>query len=66
MHQFDLSYMPSATLYGIKYKYILTGIGTASRYKVAKPLRNKQAHDIAKIIAGNGCRYLQGWTINLS
>ena len=26
MHQFDLLYMPSDTLYGNKYKYILAGI----------------------------------------
>ena len=34
MHQFDLLYMPSDTLYGNKYKYILAGIDAASRYKV--------------------------------
>ena len=43
MHQFDLLYMPSDTLYGSKYKYILAGIDAASRYKVARPLRTKQA-----------------------
>ena len=31
MHQFDLLYMPSDTLYGSKYKYILARIDTASR-----------------------------------
>ena len=39
MHQFDLLYMPSDTLYGNKYKYILAGIDVASRYKVARPLK---------------------------
>ena len=43
MHQFDLLYMPLDTLYGNKYKYILAGIDAASRYKVAGPLRTKQA-----------------------
>ena len=43
MHQFDQLYMPSDTLYGNKYKYILAGIDAASRYKVARPLRTKQA-----------------------
>ena len=43
MHQFDLLYMPSYTLYGNKYKYILSEINVASRYKVARPLRTKQA-----------------------
>ena len=35
MHQFDLLYMPSDTLYGNKYKYILSGIDVAFSYKVA-------------------------------
>ena len=39
MHQFDLQYMPSDTLYENKSKYILAGIDAASRYKVARPLR---------------------------
>ena len=51
MHQFDLLYMPSDTLYGNKYKYILAGIDAASRYKVARPLKTKQAHDVAEMIA---------------
>ena len=51
MHQFDLLYMPSDTLYGNKYKYILAGINAASRYKVARPLRKKQARDVAEMIA---------------
>ena len=51
MHQFDLFYMPSDTLYGNKYKYILAGIDAASRYKVVRPLRTKQARDVAEMIA---------------
>ena len=51
MHQFDLLYMPSDTLYGNKYKYILAGIDAASRYKVARPLRTKQARDVAEMVA---------------
>ena len=51
MHQFDLVYMPSDTLYGSKYKYILAGIDAASRYKVARLLRIKQACDLAEMIA---------------
>ena len=51
MHQFHLLYMPSDTLYGNKYKYILAGIDAASRYKVARPLRTKQAKDAAEMIA---------------
>ena len=51
MHRFDLLYMPSNTLYGNKYKYILAGIDAASRYKVARPLRTKQARNVAGMIA---------------
>ena len=50
MHQFDLLYMPD-TLYGNKWKYILSGIDVASRYKVVRPLRTKQAKDVADMIA---------------
>ena len=51
MHQFDLLYMPSDTLYGSKYKYILAVIDATSRYKVTRPLRTKQARDVAEMIA---------------
>ena len=51
MHQFDLLYMPSDTLYVNKYKYILTGIDAASRFKVARPLRTKQVRDVAEMVA---------------
>ena len=51
MHQFDLLYMPSNTLYGNKYKYLLAGIDAAFRFKVARPLRTKQADDVAEMVA---------------
>ena len=51
MQRFDLLYMPSDTLYGSKYKYILAGIDAASRYKIARPLRTKQARDVTEMIA---------------
>ena len=51
MHQFDQLYMPSDSLYGSKYKYILAGIDAASIYKVARPLRTKQVRDVAEMIA---------------
>ena len=51
MHQFDLLYMASDTLYENKYKYILAGIDAASRYKVARLLRTKQDRDVAEMIA---------------
>ena len=51
MHQFDLLYVPSDTLYGNKYKYILARIDAATRYKVARPLRTKEVKDVAEMIA---------------
>ena len=36
---------------GNKYKHILAGIDVASRFKVARPLRTKQARDVAEMIA---------------
>ena len=51
MHQFDLYYMPSDTLYGNKYRYILARIDATSRYKVTRPLRTKQVKDVADMIA---------------
>ena len=50
MHQFDLPYMPSNTLYGNKYKYVLSGIDVAYRYKVPRPLRIKQVKDVTEMI----------------
>ena len=47
MHQFDLLYMPRDTLYGNKYKYILSGINVASRSKVARQNRRLlQKHEL--------------------
>ena len=43
--------MPLDTLYENKYKYILARIDVTSRYKVARPLRTKQAKDVAEMIA---------------
>ena len=51
MHQCDLLYMPSDSLYGNKYKYILAGIDVTSRFKVVRPLRTKQVQDVAEMIA---------------
>ena len=51
MHQYDLLYMPSNTLYDNKYKYILSGIDVPSKYKVPRPLRTKQAKDVSEMNA---------------
>ena len=46
LHQFDLLYMPHDVVYSSTYKYILTGVDVASRYKIARPLRTKKASDV--------------------
>ena len=48
MHQFDLFYMLSDTLYGNKYKYVLAGVDATFRFKVARLLRAKQAKMLLK------------------
>ena len=49
-HQFDLLYMPHNLFDGNTYKYILTGIDVASRYKVARPLRTKKSSEVAFVL----------------
>ena len=49
-HQFDLFYMPHNLFEGNTYKYILTGIDIASRYKVARPLRTKKSNEVAFLL----------------
>ena len=56
-HQFDLLYMPHNVFEGNTYKYILTGIDVASRYKVARPLRTKKSSEVAFVL---GAIYKKG------
>ena len=56
-HQFDLLYMPHNLFEGNTYKYILTGIDVASRYKVARPLRTKKSSEFAFVL---GAIYKKG------
>ena len=51
MHQLDLLYMPTDTLYGNEYKHILSRINVTSRYKIIRPLRMKLVKNIADMIA---------------
>ena len=51
LHQFDILYMPWDKLYGNQYKYILSGIDVASRYKVARPLKTKKAKEVSEMIS---------------
>ena len=49
-HQIDLLYMPHNVFEGNTYKYILTGIDVATRYKVARPLRTKKSSEVAFVL----------------
>ena len=49
-HQFDLLHMSHNLFKGNMYKYILTGIDVASRYKVARPLRTKKSSEVAFVL----------------
>ena len=49
-HQFDLLYMPHNLFEENTYKYILTGAGVVSRYKVARPLRTKKSSEVAFVL----------------
>ena len=49
-HQFDLLYISHNLLEGNTYKYILTSIDVASRYKVARPLRTKKSSETAFVL----------------
>ena len=42
--------MPHNLFDGNTYKYILTGIDVASRYKVARPLRTKKSSEVAVVL----------------
>ena len=42
--------MPHNLFEGNTYKYILTGIDVASRYKVARPLRAKKSSEVAFVL----------------
>ena len=45
-HQFDLLYVPHKVFAGNTYKYILTDVDVASRYKVARALRTKKTSEV--------------------
>ena len=49
-HQFDIFYMPHNLFEGNRYKYILTGINVASRYKVARPLKTKKSNEVVFVL----------------
>ena len=49
-YQFDLPYIPQNKFEGNTYKYIITGIDVASKYKVARPLRTKKSCEVAFVL----------------
>ena len=46
-HQFDLVHMPHNVFEGNTYKYLLSAVDVASRYKVAKALTTKKSSEVA-------------------
>ena len=46
-HQIDLLYMPHNLLKGNTYKFILTGIDVACRYKLCGHLKTKKSIEVA-------------------
>ena len=51
--QSDLLYMPHNLFEGNTYRYILTGIDVASRYKVARPLKTKKIKQSCICVGSN-------------
>ena len=49
-HQFHLLYMPHNLFEGNTFKYIVTDIDVASRYKVASSLRTKKSSEVAFVL----------------
>ena len=49
-HQFNLVHMPHTVFEGNTYRYLLTGIDVASKYKVAKPLTTKKSSEVAFVL----------------
>ena len=59
-NQFDLLYMSHNHFKGNTYKYVLTGIDVASRYKVARPLWTKTSSEVAFALEAI---YKKGWRV---
>ena len=49
-HQFDILYVHHSVFEANTYKYILTGVDVASRYKVVRPLRTTKASETAFVL----------------
>ena len=62
-HQFDILYMPYNLFEGNTYKYILTDIDVAPRYKVARPLKTKKNK---RSCIWFGSNLLKRWSFQIS
>ena len=49
-HQFDLLYVSHNLFEGNAYNCILTGVDVASKYKVARALKNKKSNDVSLVL----------------
>ena len=49
LHQADLLFLPHDKVYGNTYKYVLNVIDVASEYKASRPLRTKEAKEVAEM-----------------
>ena len=68
-HQYDLLNMSHNLFEGNTYKYILTGINVASRYKVARPRKTKKSSEVAFMLEaiykkGGMFKYLEVFQCN--
>ena len=48
--QFDIFDTPHNLFEGNTYKYILTGINVASRFKVARPVKTKKSSEVVFVL----------------
>ena len=60
LHHFDLLYLPHNVFEGNTYKYILTDVDVASRYKVTRALRTKKASEVSFVLEAI---YIKRWCI---
>ena len=56
-HQFDLVHIPHNFFEGNTYKYLLSGVDVASRYRVTKPVTTKKLSEVAFVL---GAIYMKG------
>ena len=49
-HQFDLVHMPHNFFEGNTYKYILSGIDIASKYRVTRPITTKKSSEVSSVL----------------